>query len=77
MKEDFTESDEFVDAKEIAGSSSSMKKIDDIQNSEDPERVVGSVITISSTPSIKSRSMSCDQLIDTTLEEPLQEELLQ
>jgi len=61
-EKDFTESDEFVDAKEIAGSSSSIKKID-IQNSEDPERVVGSAITICSTPAIESRSVSHDHLI--------------
>lgn len=45
----------------------------DIQNSEDPERVMGSVITLCSTPA----STSGNQLQDVNIETPPQEEPLQ
>lgn len=63
---------------EIAGSSS-IKNTGDIQTAEDPERVVGNIITLCSTPNDETRSVSGNQLqmVDIIPEKPQQEEPLQ
>lgn len=60
-----------VDAKENAGSIGDIQDINDGQNFEDPERIMGSVITLSSTP--QSKSASGDQLTDVFTEQPQDE----
>ena len=61
---------------EIAGSSN-VKNTSNNQPAEDPERVMGNVITLCSTPNDEStcRSVSGNQLVDITPEKPQQEPL--